>query len=74
MYILQSSNTSATATPEEQKSQCSSRIEEECGSDGGTLDDNDGDLLKESSERDLISLEGSFYRPYIKTSDPIPIG
>ncbi|CAH1993420.1 unnamed protein product [Acanthoscelides obtectus] len=72
-------NTSATATPEDAKSQCSPRIDEEAE----TLTDEDKYILNppkvlesppSTTEFTPPDSPESAYRQYLKTSEPIPIG
>lgn len=77
--MFQSANTSATATPDDPKSQCSPRIDEECEN---TDEDSKYILsppkLMESppsnSEFSPPNSPESTYRNSLKASDPIPIG
>ncbi|XP_019865972.2 inositol hexakisphosphate and diphosphoinositol-pentakisphosphate kinase isoform X2 [Aethina tumida] len=71
-----SSNTSVTATPDEVKSQCSPRIEEE-----GEMSLDEEKFLVEPKDSPTnsdgsppTSPQAPSYRQYLKTSDPIPIG
>ncbi|CAH0551018.1 unnamed protein product [Brassicogethes aeneus] len=71
-----SSNTSVTATPDEIKSQCSPRIEEE--GEIGSMDDEKYSPKDSADDSETvsptISPQESVYKTFIKTSDPIPIG
>lgn len=79
MLFLKSSNTSATATPDDPKSQCSPRIDEESEN---TEEDNKfilspPKLLESPPSNCDITPPGSpelTYRHTLKISDPIPIG
>lgn len=75
----QSSNTSATPTPEESKNQCAPSIDEEAEM---TLQEEEKPpvssaaspyLTSEQSPSDEIDSD-YYYRSYKKISDPIPIG
>lgn len=76
---MQSSNTSATATPDDIKSQCSPKIDEEAE----IIEDDNKYILSppklmesppSNSEFTPPDSPESTYRQSLKTSDPIPIG
>jgi inositol hexakisphosphate/diphosphoinositol-pentakisphosphate kinase len=71
----QSSDTSTTATPEEPKGQCTTRIEEEVEA---PIEEEKPEIIETPpSTTELspdMSPDGTCYRQYVKTSDPIPIG
>jgi hypothetical protein len=73
--IGQSSDTSTTATPEEPKGQCTTRIEEEVEA---PIEEEKPEIIETPpSTTELspdMSPDGTCYRQYVKTSDPIPIG
>jgi inositol hexakisphosphate/diphosphoinositol-pentakisphosphate kinase len=70
-----SSDTSTTATPEEPKGQCTTRIEEEVEA---PIEEEKPEIIETPpSTTELspdMSPDGTCYRQYVKTSDPIPIG
>ncbi|XP_044265297.1 inositol hexakisphosphate and diphosphoinositol-pentakisphosphate kinase 2 isoform X14 [Tribolium madens] len=68
-----SSDTSATATPDDSKGQCSARIEEE----EERIEEEKPAIVEAPSAMELspeTSPEKPYYRQYVKSSDPIPIG
>lgn len=72
-FISQSSDTSATATPDDPKAQCSTRIEEE----EERIEEEKPEIVETPSTSEIsptLSPKESYYRPYVKSSDPIPIG
>nr|XP_015837410.1 PREDICTED: inositol hexakisphosphate and diphosphoinositol-pentakisphosphate kinase 2 isoform X17 [Tribolium castaneum] len=68
-----SSDTSATATPDDSKGQCSARIEEE----EERIEEEKPEIVETPSATELspeTSPDKTYYRQYGKSSDPIPIG
>ncbi|XP_063908206.1 inositol hexakisphosphate and diphosphoinositol-pentakisphosphate kinase-like isoform X5 [Zophobas morio] len=68
-----SSETSATATPDEPKPQCSTRIEEE-----GPIEEEKPEIVEtpasSAEQSPTTSPDDTYYRQYGKSSEPIPIG